>query len=110
MEVVKILRIYTPGLNGNYWHERVRVNHCLLSLSKPSSMASNCKTLILIKIMSSHLNLSRVLVLPNFLSLYFHKSLLAYALRKLNAYSERSASLFPVKEFRILSLQSRKPS
>lgn len=87
MEVVKTPTIYTPGLNRDYWHEG-----------------------ILIKIISNHSNLSRVLVPPIFFSLYFHKSLLTYALRKLNAYSERSAFLFPVKDLRILSLQSRKPS
>ena len=50
------------------WH------HCLLSLSKPSSMASNCKTLVLIKIISNHLNLSGVLVLPNLLSVFIKVS------------------------------------
>lgn len=83
MEVVKIPTIYTPGLNRGYWHKGI---------------------------ISNHSNLSWVFVPLSFLSLYFHKSLLAYALGKLNAYSERSAFLFPVKEFRILSLQSRKPS
>jgi hypothetical protein len=110
MEVVEIPTIYTPSLNGDSRHEGVRVASLPSFPFEALFHTSNCKTLILVKIISNHLNLSWVLALPNLLSLYFHKSLLAYALRKLNVYSGCSAFLFPVKDFRILSLQSRKPS